>query len=594
MTWNFRHEKACETVTKYTEMDLSSGSKFDVTIDESRDFKGSGGEKKIFIKGQKAYGIYHDPANSMPMEKCAELGTMTDQRIIRPVGLLFKSGKRVGEAMMAVQDPLVLCSLFTMTFRKQHNLTEQRIAVIAKAMNEIVSHAHSKSIYVVDNNENNWLLSSDFSKVFAIDTGNWQTPSFPATMIMLNIKDPFHSAGEKADWFAQAILLANLYIGKHPFEASHPNYEHIPKASVENGINRRPRMESMMRDRIAFFDPACSLNRACYPLDSIPGSLRRWMKETLMGDLRTEPPKDFETVACVQKITAISVSQKFDVKKLFTTVGDIFHVSRPGLKRVILTDSKWYIDQYAFSYPACNDIRSILPCVTNSDEPVLAFIEQGRLQLWHRDNPVSCAISARGLIVIDGRLIVINHNQAIEVSLIDHTTGVFVRMKTVGQIMDLPNATTVYPGCVIQNMLGSWRVSTFPIEGRCVSTRLTDLEGGSIMDAKYERGVLMVIGHKKGIYSRYLYFEDSENALRLVNTEANVTNDAMNWTVNGRQTMTMIQDDGRLLALRTSTMTPKSIEFDDPAITADMILSAEGNQTHFYRGNELYSLAVKP
>lgn len=580
---------------KYIELDLSNGSKHDVTIDETRDFKGAGGEKKIFVKGQKAYGIYHDPQNAMPMEKCDELRQMSHPRIIKPIGLLFKASQRVGETMLAVQDPWVLCSLFTMAFRKQHNLKDSDLSVIVKAMNEIVAHAHSHSIYVVDNNENNWLLSNDFRNVYAIDTGNWQTKSFPSQMIMLNIKDPFNPPGSKADWYAQAILLANLYIAKHPFEASHPQYDNLPKASVVNGVNQRPRMQQMMKDRVSFFDPLCKLNRACYPLDSIPSALRLWIKETLSGDLRTEPPNDFETIAAVRHITAISISRKFSIVKLFTTVGDIFRVVKPSLTRTILTSHCWYVDQLQNAYPSVPNVQEIHVAYTAGDQPVLCWIADGRLKLYHSTGPIECDISARGIVWVDGRLVVINHSQAIEIDLVDSAGSFFVRMKTIGQLLDMPQATQILPGCVVQNVLGSWRVSVFPIKGRCVSSRLYELEGSSVVDAKYESGVLMVIGQKSGIYSRYLYFETDFKDLNLVRTDANIMYEGMNWTVNGQRTMTMIVDDGQLEAMRVNTQTQvaASTVIADSAITTDMILSAEGNKTHFYRGNELYSLTVK-
>lgn len=579
---------------KFTEMDLVTGVKTDITIDETKDFKGAGGEKKIFVKGQRALGVYHDPDNAMPVERCTELAVLTHPGIVRPQGLLYKGANRVGETMMAVVDPWILCSLFTMTFRKQHHLDQDRIAAIAKLMNEIVCHAHQHGIAVVDNNENNWLLSADFRKVFAIDTGNWQTKSFRATMIMLNIRDPFNPAGPKADWYAQAILLANLYIGKHPFEATHPKYKDIPKAKDVNGIPHRPMMEAMMKDRVAFFDPACTLNRACYPLDSIPSALRHWMQATLMGDLRTEPPTDFNVVAVVRALNALTSSHKFEITKLFTTVGDILHVVKPGLKRVILTDKKWYVDQQAYDYPENITGGMCHVAFTSHDEPILAYLAYGMICLYRSNGEhVECSQHASSLISIHGRLICTNLQMATELELMDLGDRISIRRNVVGQILDIPNATKAYPGCLVQNMLGSWRVSTFPQKGRCIQTRLTDLEDGSqVMDAKYEAGALMVVSQKNGIYSRRTFFENADQELFQIYTEPNVANEALNWTVNGRGTMTNITEDGTLLATKVGSMGP-STAFTDPVITSEMRLSAEGNKTHFFSDNFLYSISVK-
>lgn len=583
-------------MTKYTELSLTTGTKTDISVDETKDFVGSGGEKKIFVKGQTALGVYHDPANAMPVERCNELAVLTHPGIVRPQGLLFKGAKRVGETMLAVQNPWVLCSLFTMTFRKRHSLDEKAIASIAKLMNEIVVHAHSHNISVVDNNENNWLLSGDFKKVYAIDTGNWQTPSFKATMISLAIKDPFNPAGIKADWYAQAILLANLWIGKHPFEADHPDYRDIPKASEVHGIPQRPMMQAMMKNRVAFFDPQCKLNKACFPLDSIPAALRAWMKSVLMGDLRDAPPIDLHVVASVQPINVISSSHKFEFTKLFTGVGDILAIARPGLRRTVLTTHKWYVDNQAYDYHLQCKPESVHIGTTNTDRPVIAGVVNGELRLQSQKEQVMCQVSANAIVSINGRLIVLNRADCFELDLVDLGGRIEVRIKRIGQLMDIPGATRAYSGCVIQNMLGSWRVLTFPSVGRCISTRLVDLEGGKILDAKYERGCLMVVGEKAGIYSRFTYFENdrdpNDNTLVLARTESNVSTDAMNWTVNARGTMTQIREDGVLEAMK-ATCGASVTQFTDVAITSDMSLYAEGEKTCLILRNEFYSLKVK-
>jgi len=582
---------------KYTEMNLATGAKTELSVDETKDFKGRGGEKSIYVKGQLALGVYHDPKCVMPEAKCAELSVLTHPGIIKPHGLLYKSSKRVGETMLAVQDPWVLTSLFTMTFRKKHGLDERKIAAITKIMNLIVEDAHKHDIFIVDNNENNWLLSNDFKSVFAIDTGNWQTPSFPSTMIMLNIKDPFNKPGSGADWYAHAILLANLYIGKHPFECDHPKYMSLLKATIDNGINRRPRMEAMMQDRVSFFRPECALNRACYPLDSIPAALRRWIQSTLESDVRVPPPVDFEIVAAVRKTDVLNSSAKFDIVRLFTAVGDIISVSKPNLKRTILTTQKWFIDNQAHDYPKGVSPADVVVAYTNKDNPILAWVESGRLCL--RDSGLNSfdrtVINASSVVsTTDGRLIAISNSQALEVELIDLRGDgtVTVRTKQVGQVVDMPNATRAFPGCIIQNMLGSWRCSTFPIPGRCVMTRLIDCEGGQIVDAKYDNGALMVLSEKKGVYSRYLYFAGHNDELKLVITDGNCTSEGLNFTVNGRGTFTQIVRDGLLEGLRLDDPTKLSV-FSDPMISTDMTLSAEGLNTHFFRGNELYSLKVK-
>jgi hypothetical protein len=578
-------------MTRYTELNLATRRKTLIHIDENRDFKGSGGEKKVYLKGGFAYGIYHDPINVIPLEKCKELSVLTLSNIIRPQGLLFDNRLQVGESMLAVQNPWVLCSLFTMAFQKDHGITPEIKNHLSKEMNKVLTHAHEKAIYIVDNNENNWLISHDFQHVYAIDTGNWQTKNYPSRFIMLNIKDPFNPPGDKADWYAQAILLASLYIGKHPFEATHPDYENYPKA---DGM-RRPRMEAMMKDKVAFFSPKCRLNRACFPLDSIPKALKRWMESTLMGDLREPAPLDFETVAVIKDTSRITSTKKFDVKLLFTAVGDILRVSKTPLHRVIITTLKWFINEKAQPLPQGVTPGYLHITYTDQDDPILAWIEDGKLKLYGEKGHIPVTLEASQLLTVSGRLIAISGISAIEVSIRNLTNRFQPSFQVVSQVMDLPNATKAYTGCLVQNMLGSWRVNTFPSKGKSVNTRLpSSLEDQQIVDAKYEGGALMVVTQKKGIYSRYLFFEDSQYQLHLVKEQKNVANEAMNWTVNNWGTMTQILEDGKLEAMHVSITPHKTHEFLDDLISTDFTLSAEGYKTHFFKGNHLYSLAAKP
>lgn len=577
---------------KYREINLETGSESDVTIDEIKDFKGSGGEKNVFIKGGKAFGIYHDPKNVMPVEKCRELSVLTHPGIIKPIGLVMKSRSRVGESTMAVHNPWTLCSLFTMAFRNKHRLDVPRINDISAKMNDIVKHAHSHSIWIVDNNENNWLLSDDFQDVFAIDTGNWQTKSFPSQFIMLNIRDPFNPAGSKADWYAQAILLANMYIGKHPFEAAHPKYDAIPRASIENGVQRRPRMETMMRDKIAFFDPACTLNRACFPIDSIPAGLRSWMRETLMGDLRCEPPKDFGTVAAVQKIVQVHSTHKFQFDLIFTAVGDIFRIVHSPIKRIVLADGKWYVGQQAYDYPKeIKNRRLVHAGFDSAGDAFIAWIDSGRLKLSGEFGPITCSINATDLISLDGRVIAVNHHNVMQINVQPRV----VLPEVISQIIDMPHATKVYEGCIVQNVLESWRVTFFPRTVKSVTLRIEKLEKcGQIVDAKYENGVLMILGKIKNTFTRYVYFDSVLDGASKVREDADIDRVDMNWTVNDRRTLVEIPDDGKLLA--SKAMLPyngKVTEFLDSAITSDMSLVAEGNKTLMFLQNQLFTLTAK-
>ena len=557
-------------------VDLTTGKKSPVTIRDA-DYRGHGGEKAVFLKGGKAYGIYHDPAGVMDVAKAKELAVLTHPGILRPTDLLFKGGTQIGEAMIGVNDPWVLCQLFTRTFRERRNVGQETIVAVIKAMQEILAHAHANAIYAVDNNENNWLVARDFRQVKAIDVGNWQTPHFPSKFIMLNIRDRKQKTPIGQDYFSHAILCGCLLVGKHPYEATIDTYKHLPKADTRKGVSVRPRMEAMMEAGATFFDPAARLPKACYSLDVIPTNLRGWMEAVLMRHERIPPPDDFDAVVVVRTLAAIVSGRKFDIKKLRTTSGDIVRfVSMNGRSAIITTSD-----------------GDVVPTFSNEGTPMLAWLDGTEVKLrFVAGDAVPCDLHAQHLIEAGGRLITVLGEHVVQVDLTEYNGTVRPSIRPLGQALNLPHATQAFTGCLIQNMLGSVQVSIFPEPGMCCQSRLELIEGQKILAAKYERRVLQIVTTQKGQTHRYTWFCNHFYDLELANEELDVDYNGMNWCVNSKGVMAEIVEDGKLRAAKVR-LAYQAVEFTDPVITTEMNLVAEGSKTLFFRGNELYQLSVK-
>ena len=573
---------------KIDRVSLTTGKKSPVTIRDA-DYKAHGGEKAVFLKGGKAYGVYHDPAGVMDAGKAKELVTLTHPGILRPTDLLFKGGTQIGEAMVGITDPWVLCQLFTRTFRERRQIDQDTIISIIKAMQEILSHAHSHDIYAVDNNENNWLVTHDLQQVKAIDVGNWETPGFPSRFIMLNIRDRKQKKPEGQDWFSHAILCGCLLIGKHPYEATIDKYKHLPKADTRNGISVRPRMEAMMDNGATFFDSKARLPKACYPLGVIPTNLRGWMEAVLMRHERIAPPGDFDAVVIIRTLAAIASGRKFDIEKVGEFHDDIVQVIRPMISRTVLTTDRLYYDGGSCALPVIGSVHLVF---TTDGTPVIAWLCDGELQLWTPGTQqlVPCDTRASHLIEANGRLIAVYGEHVTQIDLTDFGDTVRPSIRPLGQVVDMPHATEVFRGCLIQNMLGSMQVSLFAEPGTCYQYRIDAIEGQKILDAKYERRVLQVVATRKGVTNRYTWFR--AGSLHLVNEETDVDYNGMNWTVNSKGVMTEIVEDGMVRAAKVN-LPYQPVEFTDPAITTAMNLVADGSRTLFFRGNELYRLSVK-
>ena len=575
-----------------------------VNIDENRDFVGSGGEKKVYVHGGLAYGVYHDPANAIDADKAAELAVAQNPSVLVPTGLLYKGSKRVGEYGAGVDRPYSLTELTSRTFLEDHALGLDKIAAIVQRMNTVVAGVHSHGIFIVDNNANNWLVSEDFQQVFAIDCGNWKTPNFDSEFIMLSIQDPHNPAGMHADWFAQAILIGLFYIGRHPFSATNPRYTGIPKKEKLIGKDGtkyevQPRLQAMMKDGTHFGSPDCTLPKQCYPLDCIPSGLRAWMYAAYEHKNPGAPPSDFDVVAAIQRtVEEIHSSRKLEIKRLAEYEGHVIQVIRPHVRQVTLTTAGWYDNTTKHDYEAGLTPAQVQVGFTDKDNAVLGWLDRyGNVVLSHQGKIVNPNIRATTLGSGDGRIFGLNKGKAWNLNLRENGPKLMVSTQSLGSVLDMPNATRAYRGCVVMNMLGSWRVNTFPAAGQCMSTRLEPLEGQRIVNAAYTKGILMVVGEDNGIFNRYLYMEDERHRLHLIREEQGVDDQDLNFTVNDKGGWTHIPEDGVLEATKvgdpTNDVRIMRFDDDDITVTTEFRLDALGSRTAFHRHEKYYQLGVK-
>src|SRR5262249_29495766 len=150
--------------------------------------------------------------------------------IIRPLELVIDSHNRpVGNSMRFAGKTYSLCQLFPKAFRQRNNLTPELMLRLVRQLQKSVSHIHSRGILIVDLNEMNFLVATNFSELFFIDVDSYQTPSFPATVLMESVRDR-HAAifSNDSDWFSFAVVSFQMFVGIHPFKGTYPAFQHLP------------------------------------------------------------------------------------------------------------------------------------------------------------------------------------------------------------------------------------------------------------------------------------------------------------------------------------------------------------------------------
>lgn len=568
-------------MTKFTIKGI--GTEIDLT---QREFIAKGGEGSVYGKGNVAYKVYEDPANMLPVAKIQELSVLQNNNIIRPDRILLdKKDRPVGYSMRLVQGG-ALCQLFTKAYRQRNNIDNDRIIHLTKDLYSLVDYIHQKGILVVDLNELNFLVDPTHNEIYAIDVNSYQTPSFPATVIMPSIRDRHCKAFSKeTDWFSWGIITFQMFIGIHPYKGNHPDFE---KLALDERIDAR------MKKNVSVFNTKATFPKVCNPFDVIPPALRSWYKAVFEDGKRVAPPKDFVAAAYTLVIKQLAGSNQFEIVEVDNYPSDIVSFYAHEGNRVVLTDKTIHLNKKQYNIPT-NDVHFTFTAKLN--HPFAVYLENGIIQILdvqkHAKIPFNMAASA--IMTCNGRIYVQSGTNVLELNFTELGNNVQVSSKLVGRVLDLPGSTQVFDGVVIQNLLGRYHASLFPSAGKCYQFGFPELDRYTIQEAKYENNVLVVVGvdRKSGKYDRFVMRFDPEFKTYDLRKVENITFTGINFTVSDAGACILLTEDEKVEVFSNKKDSGSVKIIDDPAIESDMKLCHDGTKILFTRGKKLHSFSMK-
>jgi len=540
-----------------------------------RDFVAKGGEKSVFAKGGTAYCVYHDPSAAIPAGKIRELADVNHPGVVVPTAELLDAKKRhCGEVMKFADDsyapkspdvkPLVLCQLFTNAFRRKQGVDVSDVVSVTDSIIDVVRHCHSKQVVLVDPNETNWLVKHDLKSVYLIDTSCVQTKGYPGTAIKPAIRDySSTSFTAESDWYSIAVVLGWLWTGIHPYLAFHPKWKHMDANAA---------MVPRMKEHWSFFRDGTEFNRACRPIAQMPATLRSWMEAVLDQGKRLPAPDHCGAPLAVVAVTPVTPSQSMAVQlnELIAFRSDVCAVYGD-----FTTTNEQYGDAAIVFTPRGN-------------VPIAVRTKNGRLHLADtrtgKDLPITC--EAKRVLEVDGRAYSVGASSVAEVRFNEVNGEIRATVWKVGSIADLPTTRT-FTGCVIQNLLGKYLLSTFPEAGECVQYQLPELEGWQILDAQYQRGVFVVSAEQSGKYQMRMY------RFKGASTDSTVISDQIgdvNFAVTDRGIVAIMEPNGtlRVCSNRTGSDKIRQLQFPEP----DMQLFAQDNKIVGSLGKHVYDIVL--
>lgn len=538
----------------------------------------AGGEGQIFAQGATAFKVYTDPKKMIPTAKIQELASLIHPQIIKPESVLLDAkNNAVGYTMKYVKDTYALCQLFTKSFRDRNKITPDDSLALVRKLQDIVQHVHKQKILIVDLNELNFLTSDDFKDIYAIDVDSYKTPSFPATALMESVRDR-HSKGfsEATDWFAFALVSFQLYIGIHPYKGKHPTIKS---------------MDDRMTNNISVLNKDVGIPAVCYPLSVIPPVYLDWYRAVLENGARLPPPDSLQAVGViVQTINKLIGSNNFDIQEIGSFKGNVWDVFFSAGLQVTQTDQAIYMGRDSGAAHIGYELVTSPKC----NVVVGGTISKQKLKLYNvtARQEVAIDIEADGIMRYDNRLYVKNGAHILELNFSNETVGgkdLLVTTNTVANVVE--RATKLYDGIAFQNLLGACWASFFPESGSHHQIRMTELDDYKIIEAKFDNGVLMVVGSKQGKYDKLIFrFDFPTFDVRMM---ADISPTGLNFIVMDNGICVHLTEEENIEIFSKKKNSPGLKIIDDVDITGDMKLFKMGTKVMVAKDNKIYSMTMK-
>lgn len=546
------------------------------------DFKAQGGEGKIYVKGATAYKIYADPRRMISPAKINELSVLTQSNIIRPADVLLDAkSNAVGYAMRHVGNAYALCQLFPKAFRQRKNLTPASVFNLVRQFQEGVRHVHSKGILIIDLNEMNFLVAEDFVQLFFIDVDSYQTPSFPATVLMETVRDRHATMfTTNSDWFSFAVVSFQMFVGIHPFKGTYQ--------PLQNVADKTKMLDERMRANISVLRKDVTVPASCLPFNVIPPAYLDWYEAVFEKGQRLPPPDGAQEslVLAAPSVERHDGSHHFELTELREFDSEI--IWHDGV--ITMTQQSIYFGGRKYARPTFD----VKPAVTpRTRRLIAAFMDNGQLRFRDLTNGQELAhsVECEALMLSNGRFYLKQRETLCEAEFIELAQKTLPGIKAVGSVM--MKATRMFEGVVLQNLLGACYASIIESPGVCHQIRLRELDRYEIIEAKFYNHVLIVIGAHAGQYDRLVFrFADEFSSYDLRIT-CDVMLTSINFTVLDSGVVLHLTDEDELEVFSRLKASDKVKVIRDPALQSDVKLFHTGTQALVARGNKLYKLKMR-
>lgn len=500
------------------------------------DFIASGGEGSIYRKNNLAYKIYNNPKDCLPIGKINELSVLNKPNIINPKDIIKDSKDNpIGYVMPLIQKAIPLCKLFVRSFFKKQNISDKQLLDIILQFRSNLEYVHNNNILVVDLNEMNFLFNKNI--IIFIDTDSYQTKSYPAKVIMENIRD--WSVGtdwnQNSDWYSWGIITHQIFTGIHPFAGSDPNNLSLKDRMISN---------------LSVFDKKVKIPRKFKDRSLVPAVFEDWYKAIFKEGKRLPPPSAATVSAKIQTIAPTISTDKLQIIELTTLKDSILRVLHNIRNKVLLETHDGVFN-------------------TNGKK-ISEQEEETKAHFYYKGTKYTKE----------------DMNIFREIWINQHT-------KTKQQaIQCMPYSTHMYNGIAVQIALNTPVLSIFPTEKTSYSIPEKSLKEYRIIDAKFESKTIILLAEKAGKYTKFIYLLDKNYQIVSKREIKDIQVADISFAVTDKGIVAHILED-EVLELFGEQLNSPIKHIKDPIISTDMNLFSNFNEILFSQNNRLYRMKTK-
>ena len=553
------------------------------------DFVAMGGEGTIYRVGSVVVKLYHDAAKMAQDRigaKIRALAAIQHPYIISPaIVVRDQAGAEVGFTM-PVADGEALSRVITTAWRVRAGFQDPDARTLVERMHEVVQIAHRHGAILVDANELNWKVcfpgkSGPEPRIFDVDS--WAIGSWPAKVQMPSIRD-WHTKGftQDTDWFAWGIVTFQVWTGIHPYKGTLPGY-------------KPGDLTTRMQENASVFRPTVSLNQAVRDFKCIPANLLDWYQATFEQGERSIPPSAVSSAG--MPVTA-------QVLRVTTTATGALRY-----ERLLLPDSPpiriWPCGVVLLADGRLVDLqrkRSIGKLFSRNGEVVK--VERGWLigeavggtfgfkftdETTFTITVLDLTIAAQALFRYGNRLFCVTEHELVEMTFANPGRPLLSTGRRASTLQ--PKATQWLDGVGIATAFGSTFVVTPFGSQALMTTRVPELDGLKVIDAKAGERFVTVLGvTKAGQYLKTeLHFTTNYSHYTAWQGQTDLAD--LNIAILPRGVCATIVKDGELTVFVPGTKTVTLVK--DQMIRTDLLLGAWDNTVIGLDRQSVWSIAMK-